>query len=121
MSHLCLTYGQANNSSSSSSSIGIDKRTLIRTAGPFPANTTIDLNSPGNGWFSSGDSLTFSGASDFVNNSQVYRNGQLLLTGESSSTDNDVYFVSAAANVAFEFTLIQNDVIQIWRFTTSSG
>ena len=69
-----------------------------------------------------GDEVTFSGASDFVELTQVYRGGQLLAAAETASDNLDVYFVATSGTIAFEDILHRNDVIQVWRFDpTVSG
>ncbi len=94
----------------------------MRTGGCFEANTSVDINSPGPGWALLGVPVTFSGASEFTDETQVYRNGQLQLTAASASDDNDVYFVSTDT-IAFEMNVQTNDVVQVWKFTqtTTSG
>lgn len=101
----------------------IQRRILIRTGGAVPQDTVIDVLDPGEGWVVFGDETTFSGATDFTELTQVYRNGIHQLTGESASDDNDVYFVSASGSIAFEYNLVHNDVVQVWKFnpTTTSG
>jgi hypothetical protein len=105
----------------SGSGISLSRRVLVRTGGSVPANTVINLNSPGVDWVVSGNSVTFSGSSDFTDNTQFYRNGQILLTGENSSANNDVYFSSSPDNVAFEFPIVSNDILQIWKFSESTS
>lgn len=100
----------------------MQRRILIRTGGPVPQNTTIDTLDPGDGWVTFGDQTTFSGATDFTELTQIYRNGMHQLTGESASDDNDVYFVSISGSLAFEHVVALNDIVQIWRFNpTTSG
>ena len=102
--------------------VNVLRRFLCRTGGQGPMNTAIDINTPGPGWLVIGDEVTFSGASDFVDFTQVYRGGQLLAAAETASADLDVYFVATSGTIAFEDILHKNDVIQIWRFDpTFSG
>jgi len=101
---------------SAGGAVNVQRRVLIRTASSFEANTTLDIIAPGPGWIVFGDDVTFSGASEFTEQTQVFRNGVIQLTALSASDDNDVYFVSASGSIAFEFPIITNDVIQLWKF-----
>ncbi len=105
--------------SAGTGTIELDKRSLLRTGGCFEADTPLSLNSPGAGWQVSGDLLTYSGATEFVNTSQVFHNGDLLQTATSSGTGCDVYFVSASGTIAFEYRIKINDVVQVWGVTSS--
>lgn len=96
--------------------LNILRRTLIRTGGPLEADTIIDIIDPGTGWVVEGDDITFSTATDFVEQTQVFRGGQMQLTAEGAGDDNDIYFVSASGNLAFETVIQTNDVIQFWKF-----
>lgn len=97
----------------------IAKAKLIRTGGNFLADTTLDLSSLGAGWVLSGDSISWDDGTDFVENVSVFVNGMLQLPGIDSSADNDVYFVAAPSQLAFEYNIRKNDVIQIWKFPPS--
>ena len=99
----------------------VDGRRLIRNGGVFAANTVLDINSPGAGWLISGQEVTFSGSTDFVNTTQVYRNGQLLLTAADPADDLDVYFVAVSGTLAFESDIQDLDVLQIWKFSDVEG
>ncbi|MBD3260971.1 MAG: hypothetical protein GF334_04715 [Candidatus Altiarchaeales archaeon] len=94
----------------------IAKVKLIRTGGNFGADTAVDLSSPGAGWTVSGDTIVWTDATDFVENVSVFVNGILQLPGADSSADNDVYFVGTPDQLAFEFNIKKNDVIQVWKF-----
>jgi hypothetical protein len=94
----------------------IQKRILVRTGGQVAANTTVDLSSPGAGWNAYGDTMSWTSASDFVENISVFLNGVLQLTASGSSSDNDVYNVATPDQLAFEFAVKSNDVIQVWKF-----
>lgn len=120
MAELSLSCPATTVTSEAGGNVNINNKTLIRTGNALGANTPITFNSPGIGWASSGDALTFSGVNDFINNTQFFRNGQLILPGENSSIDNDIYFVDTSS-FAFEFPILPNDIIQIWQFTTASG
>jgi hypothetical protein len=49
-----------------------------------------------------------------VHTTQVYFNGQLLLGGDNASANNDYYeHGDGAGNIAFEFTAVAEDVLQI--------
>jgi len=103
--------------------VDIQRRVLIRTGGPLIQDTVVDITDPGDGWVVFGDSVTFSGATEFTELTQVFRNGEIQLTAESSADDNDVYFVAVSGSIAFEYNIVRNDVVQVWKFnpTTTSG
>jgi len=105
------------------SSVDVLRRILIRTGGKFDADTTLDIIDPGEGWVVFGDSITWSDSNEFVELTQLYRNGVIQLTASGAADDNDVYFVSASGNIAFEYKLQTNDVVQVWKFNpvTTSG
>ncbi len=108
-------------STGAAAGVEVGKVSLVRTGGTFAANTPLDINDPGSGWTATGNSVFFS-ASEFVEVTQVYRNGILQLPGLDSSADNDVYFVAASGTMAFEYDVTPFDVLQIWNFTaTVSG
>lgn len=92
------------------------KAKLIRTGGNITADTVIDISAPGAGWTVIGDTITWTDATDFVENVSVFYNGILQLPAASSSDDNDVYFSAAPDSLAFEFVIRRNDVIQVWKF-----
>ena len=107
---------------SAGSEIDIDHLSLIRTGDTFPADTILDLNSPGAGWSTAGGPITISGAQQFVDQVQVYRNGILQLPGLNETSNNDVYFVSNFSSIAFEIDIRNLDVVQVWHFAaTTSG
>ncbi len=117
MAELSLTCPTSTAAAGGSGNVDIDSRRLIRNGGIFSANTSLDINSPGAGWLLSGREVTFSGSADFINTTQVYRNGQLLLTAEDASDDFDVYFVTANSTLAFESDVQDLDIIQVWKFS----
>lgn len=124
MAELNLTGGgpeAAAGGSGAGGPVNVQRRVLIRTAGHFDADTTLDILAPGPGWIVYGDVVTFSGATDFTEQTQVFRNGEMQLTGLSASDDNDVYFVSASGSIAFEYPIVTNDTLQIWKFVATSG
>jgi len=94
----------------------VQKRVLIRTGGQVAENTTIDINSPGAGWTVGGDDIQLTSSGTFVEASKVYTNGILQLLGPDDGADNDVYWVAANYDIAFEYKIKQNDVIQIYKF-----
>jgi len=106
-----------------STGVDVQRRTLIRTGGNISQDITVDILNPGTGWVVFGDEITFLGASEFTELTQVYRNGIHQLVGESASDDNDVYFVAPSGSIAFEHNLVHDDVVQIWKFnpTTTGG
>jgi hypothetical protein len=124
MARLSLTCRQTVTSTATGGgAVEVDRRVLVRTGGHIDANTTIDINDPGPGWTLLGVPVTFSGSTEFTESTQVYRNGEIQLTGASASTNNDVYFVAVSGSIAFEMKLHTNDVVQVWNFsqTTTSG
>lgn len=100
----------------------IQKQRHIRTGGQVQADTTLDLSdliAGAAGWTSEGDTITWTDATDFVENISVFVNGVLMLPAESSGDDRDVYHVGTPDQLAFEFKVRTNDVIQIWKFPPS--
>ncbi len=110
----------SSSSTVTSSGVSVDKVSLVRSGGTFPANTALDINNPGAGWTAVGNSVFFT-AAEFVEVTQVYRNGVLQLPGIDAAADNDVYFVAASGTLAFEYDVTTFDVLQIWNFTSTSG
>jgi hypothetical protein len=105
---------------SGATTLEIQRRTLIRTGnGNHPKDTVLDIETPGAGWTASGDSITISDATAFVESVSVFMNGQLLLNGANASADNDVYFVAADHDIAFESNLGKKTILQIWKFPPS--
>ncbi len=108
-------------SSVSGSAAGeIQKRKLIRTGGQLPADTTVDLSSPDAGWTVDGDNIVYTSAGNFVEDVSVFHNGILQLPGSGSGDDNDVYFVATPDELAFEYIIKTNDIVQVWKFPPSS-
>ncbi len=100
----------------------ITKKVLVRTGGCVERDTPIDIIIPGAGWTTAGEEVTFANASEFTSTAQVFLNGILMFTGENAATDNDVYFVAASGQIAFETNIDRNDMIQVWKFgATASG
>lgn len=92
---------------SSGGSSTLKKATRVVT-GTISADTPIDLST-----FTNPDSMVFGfDGSGWVKNYEVYLNGMVLLSGDTSSSNNDVYYVSNT-QLAFEFDLENNDIIQI--------
>jgi len=124
MAELTITCpsSSANGSGGAAAGIDIQKQVLVRTGGHFEKNTVLDITSPGAGWASLGDVVTFSGSDEFTDLTQVYLNGIQQLTAASASDNNDVYFVSTSGNIAFEMHLQGSDILQFWKFnSTTSG
>lgn len=94
----------------------IAKFKLVRTGGQLAADNTVDLSSPDSGWDGYGDSITFTDANDFVEDVSVFHNGILQLPGSGSADDNDVYYVANPDQLAFEYIIQTNDVVQVWKF-----
>ncbi len=108
-------------SSVSGSAAGeIQKRKLIRTGGQLPADTTVDLSAPDAGWTVDGDNIVFTSAGSFVEDVSTFHNGILQLPGSGSGDDNDVYFVATPDELAFEYVIKTNDIVQVWKFPPSS-
>jgi hypothetical protein len=125
MAQLSIRCCPSSSSSSGANATGVDiqRLVLVRTGGHVDANTTIDITNPGTGWVTFGDPVTISGADEFTELTQVFRNGVIQLTAASASDNHDVYFVAASGSIAFEYKLHTNDVVQVWKFnpTTTSG
>ncbi len=94
----------------------VQRRVLVRTGSQIPENTTIDINAPGEGWTVTGDDIQLTTSGVFIESARVYTNGILQLLGPDDDADNDVYFVGANYDIAFEYKLRRNDVIQIYKF-----
>jgi len=94
----------------------VQRRVLIRTAGSIDENTTININTPGAGWDVSGDDIIFATSGTFIEAGRVFTNGILQLLGPDDDANNDVYFVAANYDIAFEYKIKTNDVIQIYKF-----
>jgi hypothetical protein len=97
----------------------VQKRVLIRTGGSISANTTIDIDAPGAGWTVYGDDILLTSSGTFVEACKVYSNGILQLLGPDDAANNDVYWVAANYDIAFEYKITKNDVIQIYKFPSS--
>ena len=107
---LCIATGTINDANE------VQKRVLIRTGGQVPENTTIDINAPGAGWTVGGDDIQLTSSGVFVEASKLYTNGVLQLLGPDDAANNDVYWVAANYDIAFEYKIRKNDVIQIYKF-----
>jgi hypothetical protein len=97
----------------------IQKQRHIRDGGNVAKNTTLDLSdliAGQAGWTSEGDTIIWSDATDFVENVSVFHNGVLMLPGVDANADRDVYHVATPDQLAFEFRIKKNDIIQIWKF-----
>lgn len=120
MSELSLTCPRTVVESTGVTGVNVDRRVFVRLGGCFEKNTPLSLESPGAGWSVSGDLVTYSGASEFQNTTQVFVNGAVQQTALSSGTGCDVFFVSTSGSqVAFSYNLDKNDTIQIWKFAGS--
>lgn len=97
----------------------VQKRVLIRTGGSVTENTTIDIDSPGAGWTVFGDDILLTSSGVFVEAAKVYTNGILQLLGPDDAANNDVYWVAANYDIAFEYKIKKNDVIQIYKFPSA--
>ncbi len=94
----------------------VQRRVLIRTGGQVPENTTIDINVPGAGWTVGGDDIQLTSSGVFVEAARVFTNGVLQLLGPDDAANNDVYWVGANYDIAFEYIIKTNDVIQVYKF-----
>jgi hypothetical protein len=110
---LCIATGTISDANE------VKRRVLIRTGGQVLNNTTINIDAPGAGWDVYGDDITFAASGTFVEAGRVFTNGILQLLGHEDAADNDVYWVAANYDIAFEYKLKQNDVIQIYKFPGS--
>ena len=110
---LCIATGTI------SASNEVQKRVLIRTGGQVPENTTININVPGAGWTVGGDDILLTASGVFIEDGRVFTNGILQLLGPDDAANNDVYWVAANYDIAFEYKIKQNDVIQIYKFPPS--
>ncbi len=111
---------KSTSSADTSATVDVDKLSLVRTGSSFPANTPLDINNPGPDWASTGGPVFFS-STEFMEVTQVFRNGLIQLPGIDSNANNDIYFVATSGTMAFEYDVRNLDVIQVWNFTTSSG
>ena len=94
----------------------VQKRVLIRTGGQVPENATINIETPGSGWTVGGDTIQLTSSGVFIEDSKIYTNGILQLLGPDNAANNDVYWVAANFDIAFEYKIKTNDVIQIYKF-----
>lgn len=97
----------------------VQKRVLIRTGGNIVENTTVDINSPGAGWTVGGDDVQLTSSGVFIDAVKIYTNGVLQLLGPDDAANNDVYWVAANYDIAFEYRIKKNDVIQIYKAPTT--
>lgn len=94
-------------SGSGGGSSNLKKATKV-ISGTITADTPIDIST-----FTNPDSMIFGiDGAGWVKNYEVYLNGMVLLSGENSSSNNDVYYISNT-QFAFEFDLENNDIVQI--------
>lgn len=106
-----------------SATAGLDdaqRKILVRTGGQMPSNFPIDINSPGSGWVELGPDLSFADTQEFLDYTQVFRNGQLVYVLESGNLNNPDAYVSVAGSavvMVFPYTITTNEVITIWKFT----
>jgi len=107
---LCIATGTI------SSATEVQRRVLIRTGDQVAGNTTIDIDSPGAGWAVDGDDIRLTSSGVFLEAGRVYTNGVLQLLGPDDAANNDVYFVGSDYDIAFEYKLKKNDVIQIYKY-----
>ncbi len=110
---LCIATGTI------SAGAEVQKRVLIRTGGNIVENTTIDINSPGGGWTVVGDDIQLTSSGVFLEATKIYTNGVLQLLGPDDDANNDVYWVAANYDIAFEYRIKKNDVIQIYKAPSS--
>ena len=89
---------------------------LTRTGGDFISGTPLNIVDPGSGWNAEGDVVVIGDIYDLKSNTQIYQNGQILMTG-SLAENPDVYFISGNT-IAFAFKIRNNEVVQIWKHFT---
>ncbi len=106
---LCIATGTISSASE------VQKRVLIRTGGQIPENTTINISTPGAGWTVVGDDIQLTSSGVFLEASRLFTNGILQLLGPDDAANNDVYWVAANYDIAFEYKIKKNDVIQIYK------
>ena len=111
---LCVATGTI------AASTEIQKRTLIRIGGQVPENTTINIETPGAGWDVFGDTIVLTNSGTFIESVEVFTNGLLQLNGPDAAADYDVYFVASDFDIAFEYKIKKNDIIQVWKFPSSA-
>ena len=95
------------------------RRIMVRIGGKLPANYPININTPGDGWIAQGSVLTFADTQEFLDYTQVYRNGQLLyIAAVGSSEIADAYVVVSGSIIliSFGYSISTNDSIAIWKF-----
>ncbi|KKN19213.1 hypothetical protein LCGC14_0948090 [marine sediment metagenome] len=100
----------------------ITKQRHVRDDGHLAANETLDLSdliTGQAGWTSEGDAIIWISSTDFVENVSVFVNGLLMLPGENIGAGSDVYHIGTPDQLAFNFKIRTNDVIQIWQFPPS--
>ena len=90
----------------------IQRQILKRTIGTLPADTPLDLVSPGSGWEIHGDPIEVTDGVDLLTNVKIYRNGQLLTVDNDFGSDFDFYFVEEN-KIAFVFSIRTSEVLQI--------
>ncbi len=110
---LCIATGTISDANE------VQKRVLIRTGGQVPENTTINISTPGAGWDVSGDDIVLTTSGVFIEAGRVFTNGILQLLGPDDAANNDVYWVGANYDIAFEYKIKTNDVIQVYKFPES--
>jgi hypothetical protein len=97
----------------------ITKQRHVRVNSHLDADTTIDLSDLLAGdpnWISEGDTITWSNATDFVENVSVFVNGVLMHPGQDSLAQSDVYFVGTPDQMAFGFKIKKGETMQVWKF-----
>ena len=122
-SYLSLVVQQPSGGSSGGSGSGIteaQKKILIRVGGQLTTASPIDINSPAGGWVEHGTDLTFADTQEFLDYTQVYRNGQLLYVAEYGGPETADVYVSVAGSLVQLYSdpgIVTNDVLVIWKFT----
>lgn len=126
MSELALVVGTPPQQGQASQGIqDTQRKIVVRTNGKLPAGHPVNINSPGDGWTEQGGGdLSFTNTQEFLDYTQLYRNGQLLYAAETGSAEAaDVYAEVSGANVliSFDYNLSTNDVITIWKFAKATA
>ena len=123
MSELGLFVGVVVQQGSGGVTAGIEdtqRKVMVRTGGQLPANFPVNINTPGDGWVAHGSALTFADTQEFLDYTQIYRNGQLLYIAAIGSSEVADAYVSVSGSsilISFGYGISTNDSITIWKFS----
>ena len=122
MSEMGLFVGVVVQQVSSGAVAGIEdtqRKILVRIGGKLPANFPVSINTTGDGWIGHGSDLIFSDTQEFLDYTQVYRNGQLLYIAAVGSSEVADAYISVSGSsilISFGYSISTNDSITIWKF-----